>query len=63
MIESYGAALLVFLYRARGRVEGATLTSILQDGVRFNNYIALAVSQAFYGAKGLAIGAVVAASA
>ncbi|MDJ0657347.1 MAG: AEC family transporter [Xanthomonadales bacterium] len=54
------AALLVTWYRVRGWVNGATFTSIFQGGVRFNTYIALAVSQAFYGAEGLALGAVVA---
>ncbi len=57
---SSSATVLVVWYRTRGPVEAATFTSIFQGGVRFNTYIALAVSQAFYGADGLAMGAVVA---
>ncbi|MEO0997508.1 MAG: AEC family transporter [Pseudomonadota bacterium] len=38
--------------------DGATFTSIFQGGVRFNSYIALALSQAFFGAQGLRVGAV-----
>lgn len=39
---------------------GSTFTSIFQGGVRFNTYIALALAQAFLGAEGLEMGAVVA---
>lgn len=39
---------------------GPTFTSIFQGGVRFNTYIALAVAQAFFGARGLEMGAVAA---
>jgi predicted permease len=53
-------AVLVLWHRLRKAVDGATFTSIFQGGVRFNTYIALAVAQSFYGAQGLALGAVAA---
>ena len=51
---------LILWHSARASVTGATFTSIFQGGVRFNTYIALAVVQAFFGAEGLAMGAVAA---
>ncbi len=54
------AALLIIWQRLDASVSGATFTSIFQGGVRFNTYIALAVAQAFFGADGLAMGAVTA---
>ncbi len=51
---------LVLWHRIRASVSGMTFTSIFQGGVRFNTYIALAVAQAFFGAEGLAMGAVAA---
>ena len=54
------AAALVVWHRLRRAVSGPTFTSIFQGGVRFNTYIALAVSQAFFGPEGLAMGAVAA---
>ena len=54
------ATALVVWYRVRQSVDGPTFTSIFQGGVRFNTYIALAVAQAFFGFKGLALAAVVA---
>ncbi len=53
-------AVLITWYRVRGSVSGATFTSIFQGGVRFNTYIALAVAQAFFGDKGLTMGALAA---
>ncbi|MEJ2455859.1 MAG: AEC family transporter [Candidatus Thiodiazotropha sp.] len=52
--------LLVVGYRLLPKTSGPTFTSIFQGGVRFNTYIALALAQAFYGAEGLAMGAVAA---
>jgi len=54
------AALLIAWQQLGTSVNGATFTSIFQGGVRFNTYIALAVAQAFFGADGLALGAVTA---
>ena len=51
---------LVLGYRLMPRIPGATFTSVFQGGVRFNTYIALALAQAFFGAEGLAMGAVAA---
>lgn len=51
---------LILWYRVRSSVSGATFTSIFQGGVRFNTYIALAVAEAFFGADGLAMGALAA---
>ena len=53
------ASTLVAWHTFRKSVDGKTFTSIFQGGVRFNSYIALAVSQAFFGAEGLATAAVV----
>jgi predicted permease len=53
------AAVLVAWHLLRRSVDGDTFTSIFQGGVRFNSYIALAVSQAFFGAEGLAAAAIV----
>jgi len=52
------AVVLVGWHLAVGSVSGATFTSIFQGGVRFNSYIALAVTEAFFGAEGLAVAAV-----
>ncbi len=54
------AAALVVWHRVRSSVDGPAFTSIFQGGVRFNTYIALAVSQTFYGSEGLALAAVAA---
>lgn len=55
------SATLVIGYRLLARsLPGPTFTSIFQGGVRFNTYIALAVSQAFLGDAGLHMGAVAA---
>lgn len=54
------AVVLVLWHRLTASVADATFTSIFQGGVRFNTYIALAVAEAFFGAEGLAMGAVVA---
>jgi predicted permease len=39
---------------------GPAFTSVFQGGVRFNTYIALSLVQAFYGARGLAVGSMAA---
>ena len=54
------ATVLILWQRIRAPVNGSTFTSIFQGGIRFNTYIALAVSQAFFGFEGLALGAVAA---
>lgn len=56
---SAAAACLVVWHWLRQEVTGPTFTSIFQGGVRFNTYIALAVAGAFFGAEGLAMGAIV----
>ena len=53
------AAALIIWHRIRPS-NGPTFTSIFQGGVRFNTYIALAISQAYFGADGLTMGAVTA---
>jgi len=52
------AIVLTIWYAWRKPCDGATFTSIFQGGVRFNSYIALALSQAFFGVDGLRLGAV-----
>lgn len=54
------STLLVVWFRLFSNETGATFTSIFQGGVRFNTYIALALCQAFYADRGLAMGAVAA---
>lgn len=54
------AAVLVVWHWLRASVADVTFTSIFQGGVRFNTYIALAVAEVFFGAEGLAMGAVAA---
>jgi len=54
------AVVLVAWRRLRPATPGPTFTSVFQGGVRFNTYIALAVAQAYYGAAGLAMGALAA---
>lgn len=49
--------ILLTWYRLFSSIPSTTFTSIFQGGVRFNTYIALALCQAFYGERGLAIGA------
>ncbi|CAA6810257.1 MAG: Auxin Efflux Carrier [uncultured Thiotrichaceae bacterium] len=56
----FAALALVIWYRIQSSINGATFTSIFQGGIRFNTYIALAVSQAYFGAEGLALAAVTA---
>ncbi|TQF77601.1 AEC family transporter [Elioraea sp. Yellowstone] len=50
------AAVLVALRRHLG-IDGPGFTSVLQGGIRFNNYIGLAASAALYGAPGVALAA------
>lgn len=45
------------LARALGH-DPAAMTSVVQGGIRFNNYIAFAISGGLYGAQGLAFGGV-----
>jgi len=54
------AMVLVFWHRTRSSFSDPAFTSIFQGGVRFNTYIALAIAQAYFGAEGLALGAVTA---
>jgi len=51
---------LVFWHRIHSSVSGPTFTSIFQGGVRFNTYVAFAIGQSYFGAEGLALGAVTA---
>lgn len=61
VLLALGAVVLALLIwrRVQPLGDGATFTSVFQGGVRFNTYIALAVIQAFLGAEGVAVGAVV----
>lgn len=45
-------------FKFRTSISGATFTSIFQGGVRFNTYIALSVSGAYFGTEGLAIASI-----
>lgn len=49
------AAVLIAWFHWRHSTSATTFTSIFQGGVRFNTYIALSVSGAFYGEQGLAL--------
>lgn len=54
------AATALIVWQRLRPADGPTFTSIFQGGVRFNTYIALAVSQAYFGEAGLTMGAVTA---
>lgn len=54
------ATALALWHQIHASFGGPAFTSIFQGGVRFNTYIAFAVAQAFFGAEGLAMGAVAA---
>lgn len=60
VVLAMAAVTLVAFYQLRKSVSAATFTSIFQGGVRFNSYIALSVSQALFGAAGLAFASVAA---
>ncbi len=53
-------SVLISWHQMRSSVSDPTFTSIFQGGVRFNTYISLAVTQAFFGTDGLAMGSVAA---
>lgn len=48
----------LLLIRPRLGIDGPAFTSVLQGGIRFNNYIGLAASAALHGAPGVALAAV-----
>lgn len=54
------ATVVLILWQRVRPASGPEFTSIFQGGVRFNTYIGLAISQAYFGASGLAMGAVAA---
>lgn len=55
------AATLSALLLARALGHGhAALTSVLQGGIRFNNFVAFSIAGGLYGAPGLALGGIVA---
>jgi len=54
------SVVLLIVFRKFLSRNNATFTSIFQGGVRFNTYIALAVAQSLYGAKGLAMSSIAA---
>lgn len=54
-------SITLILYKRFAKVENALFSSVFQGGVRYNNYIFFALSDALYGSEGLRIAAVVAA--
>jgi predicted permease len=50
-------SLLVF-YKLQSGMSAKTFTSVFQGGIRFNTYIALSVSAAYFGEKGLAFASI-----
>ncbi len=54
------AILLILIHKLWPFSSGATFTSVFQGGVRFNTFIALAVAQSFFAAKGLELGSIAA---
>lgn len=52
------AFVLLIWYRIHPTMSAPIFTSVFQGGVRFNTYIALAVSQAFFGIQGIELAAV-----
>ena len=52
--------LVLIVFRKILSKNNATFTSIFQGGVRFNTYIAFAIAQSLYGAKGLAMSSIAA---
>jgi predicted permease len=59
-LVTVGAALLAL--RPAMRIDGPAFTSVFQGGVRFNNYIALAVAVGLHGGPGVALAAVATAA-
>jgi malonate transporter len=63
MVAAIAAPLLVtaavlLALRPRLGIDGPAFTSVLQGGIRFNNYIGLAASAGLFGAPGVALAAV-----
>ncbi|MBB1272396.1 AEC family transporter [Psychromonas sp. SR45-3] len=54
------SAILLILLRPKLTKDNASFTSIFQGGIRFNTYIAFAISQSLYGATGVAMSSVAA---
>jgi len=52
------ALILILYFSLQTSISGPTFTSVFQGGIRFNSYIALAVSQSLYGIEGLRLTAV-----
>jgi predicted permease len=53
------SALVLFVsYRLSTGTSGAEFTSIFQGGIRFNTYIALSISGAYFGKEGLALASI-----
>lgn len=49
---------LLMLYKFQTHMSAKTFTSVFQGGIRFNSYIAFAISAAFYGKEGLGLAAI-----
>jgi predicted permease len=52
------AGTLLLLFKLQSDMSGKTFTSVFQGGIRFNSYIAFAISLAFYGKEGLGLAAI-----
>lgn len=52
------AGSLLLLFKLQSDMSRSTFTSVFQGGIRFNTYIAFAISLAFYGKEGLGLAAI-----
>lgn len=52
------AGSLLLLFKFQSDMSNSTFTSVFQGGIRFNTYIAFAISLAFYGKEGLGLAAI-----
>lgn len=55
IIATIAIALLTVLFKILFKIPNASFTSVFQGGIRYNSYIFLALSEALFGAEGLAL--------
>lgn len=52
------SVVLMLYFKTQPHMSAKTFTSVFQGGIRFNTYIALSVSSAYFGAEGLALASI-----
>jgi len=52
------SAVMIVFFKSQNKISPATFTSVFQGGIRFNTYIALSVSAAYFGSEGLALASI-----